>query len=401
MTNPIAGHTSATGFSANAQGLRDGDGLTSASLTNAYEGLHGNGIIRLESGAAGDSLRNSIISNTPGYVEKGPSGNSYVKVSGGYCVLDNTLYKFAGGPGQVQEFQIGVSTNFSGTLPSPPSSISEVFVVVYTIGNSGSAQNIMYEVGTPVAVTQGTPTLPNSFLSKPSKDSDLNLNQQCTILAVLKYTMAANQANLAAALNAPPVVNDRRTYVRSPPLYLTPLTKGGAGSVTDGNSINSSIKLDNKFPSPENGDFDGSPFGALWQTHNEGDNTDDTAAHAVILYSMPRNLHSTPSTHTHRLGNQMSEILTASKTFTFDQANIFLANPTGGNITLTPTGDFPPGHTVEIRNIATSNSNNVIFNARTNDAATANINIANGKYAKFVYQWVSNADKHWHLLFLS
>jgi len=401
MTNPIAGHTSATGFSANAQGLRDGDGLTSASLTNAYEGIHGNGIIRLESGAAADSLRNSIISNTPGFVEKGPTGNSYVKVSGGYCVLDGTLYKFAGGPSQVEEFQVGVSTNFSGTLPSPPTAVSDVFVVVYAIGNDGTEQNVMYEVGTPVAVSQGTPTLPNSFLSKPSEDANLDSNQQCTILAVLRYTMAANQANLAAALTAPPVINDRRTYVRAPPLYLTPLTKGNVGNVADGNNVDSSIVLDNKFASPENGDFDGSPFGAIWQTHNEGDNTDDSAAHAVILYSIPRNLHSAAATRTHRLGNQMSEILTTSKTFTFDQANIFLANSASGDITLTPSGEFPPGHIVEIRNIATSGSNDVIFSAKTNDATAAPVTIANGEYARFVYQWVSSSDKNWHLLFLS
>ena len=44
MTNPKAGHMSASGMSTDAQGLRDGDGLTSPSLTNIYEGLHGNGI---------------------------------------------------------------------------------------------------------------------------------------------------------------------------------------------------------------------------------------------------------------------------------------------------------------------------------------------------------------------
>ncbi len=32
MTNPKAGHTSATGYGANSQGLRDGDGLTSLVL---------------------------------------------------------------------------------------------------------------------------------------------------------------------------------------------------------------------------------------------------------------------------------------------------------------------------------------------------------------------------------
>ena len=33
MTNPKAGHTSASGMTNGSQGLRDGDGLTSPSLT--------------------------------------------------------------------------------------------------------------------------------------------------------------------------------------------------------------------------------------------------------------------------------------------------------------------------------------------------------------------------------
>ena len=98
MTNPTAGHTSATSMGGNAQGLRDGDGLTSPSLTNVYEALHGNGIMRLGDGAKADSLRNSIVPQTPGFIELG-SSTGQLKVYGGYCVIDGVLYKFAGGPG--------------------------------------------------------------------------------------------------------------------------------------------------------------------------------------------------------------------------------------------------------------------------------------------------------------
>ena len=77
-----------------AQGLRDGDGLTSPSLTNLYEGLHGNGIMRLGDGAKGDSLRNSIVANTPGFIQIG-SAQGEVKVYGGYCVLDGVLYEMS------------------------------------------------------------------------------------------------------------------------------------------------------------------------------------------------------------------------------------------------------------------------------------------------------------------
>ena len=44
MSNPISGHTAATSFSGSS-GLRDGDSITSPSLTNTYEAHHGNGII--------------------------------------------------------------------------------------------------------------------------------------------------------------------------------------------------------------------------------------------------------------------------------------------------------------------------------------------------------------------
>ena len=40
MANPISGHTKGTN-----EGLTDGEHIISPSLTNIYEGLHGNGIL--------------------------------------------------------------------------------------------------------------------------------------------------------------------------------------------------------------------------------------------------------------------------------------------------------------------------------------------------------------------
>lgn len=396
MTNPLAGHTAGVGFGVNAQGLRDGDGLTSASLTNIYEALHGNGIVRLEAGASGHALRRSIISSTPGFTEQGPSGTSYVKVYGGYCVLDSTMYSFANGITSSEEFQIGVSANYSGTLPSPPAAVSDVFVVVYLSGNVGTEKHLMYEVGTPVAVTVGTPLIPNAFLSNPSVNATTNLNHQTTIIAVMRYTMAAGQSTLQAALSASPVIHDRRTYVRTPPLYLTPLTKGVVGDVADSNNVDSAGAVDLRFASPEHGDLSGSTFGAIWQTHNEGDFVGDSNSHAVLLYAAPRDLHSTPSTKTHRLGPDQVVSMTASKSFTFDQANIFLVNTAGGAVTLTPNGTFPPGHIVKIRNNSPSGSNAVIFDDAkpTSSGASANQSIAVGKYSEFVYD-----GTNWFVLF--
>ena len=391
MTNPKAGHTSATGYGANSQGLRDGDGLTSPSLTNLYEGLHGNGIMRLGDGAAGDSLRNSIVSGTPGYVTVSSGG--VVTVNGGYCVLDGVMYKFANGPASTEAFTVGTSSNFSGDLPSVPSSSGEVFVVVYIVGRSTPEAHLMYEMGTPVTASAGTPLIPNRFLSDPSITANTDLNHNSTVLAVLRYTVGTS-GTIQEALGASPTVFDRRTFLRTSPLYLTPMTDGAIGDVVTSHAINSAGDLDAFFSNPEDGDFAGSTFGAIWQSHREGRSSDK---HGVLYAAIPRNMHATESTETFVIGPNRVSILTADANFTFDQENIFLVNANGGSAhaTLTPSGAFPSGHTIEIRNISTSGSHDVKFTAKTDNAAAGVIDIANGKYAKFVYDGTD-----WHLLIL-
>ena len=332
MTNPKAGHTSATGYGANSQGLRDGDGLTSPSLTNLYEGLHGNGIIRLGDGAAGDSLRNSIVTGTPGFVTVSSGG--VVTINGGYCVLDGIMYKFANGPASTEAFTIGTSTNFSGDLPSVPSSSGEVFVVIYLVGRSSPEAHLMYEMGTPVTASAGTPLIPNRFLSDPSITANTDLNHNSTVLAVLRYTVTGGAANINASLSATATIFDRRTFLRNSPLYLTPMTDGAIGDVTTANAVNSAADLDDFFASPENGDFGGSPFAGIWHSHREDRSS---GKHGVIYAGIPRNVHATPSTETVVLGPNRISILTANVSFTFDQENVFLVNPNGGSAHATLT----------------------------------------------------------------
>ena len=99
MVDPLSGHTAAKTFggvdSKRVDGLRDGDGLSSPTLTNILQGLKGNGIIRLEDVAYG-STRNAV-DNQPGAVKK--ASTHTMTISGGYVVLDGQLYEFAGGPG--------------------------------------------------------------------------------------------------------------------------------------------------------------------------------------------------------------------------------------------------------------------------------------------------------------
>ena len=394
MTNPKAGHTSAAGMSTSAEGLRDGDGLSSPSLTNPYEGLHGNGILRISDTAVGTSLRNSIAASTPGYIETASSG--VVTVHGGWCVLDGALYKFAQpGVATSQQITIGATgtANFNGELPAVPTADSDVFVVVYICSDSGTTARIRYEMGTPVEASKGTPLIPSGFLSDPSINNTRS-NHQSIVLAVLRYTMSAGAANVTASLNATPVVHDRRVFIRNSPIYLQHMTKGGktvgTGFATASNAIDSHTDLAALYSGNESGELTNSEFGAIWQSH-----TPDS--HSMLYYAASKTLDGTKAMHTHRLGPDEVKIITANASFTFDQANIWLINPNGGSAhaTLTPSGTFPPGYVLEIRNISTSGSYNAVFNAKTDNASAANINIANGKYARFAYDGTD-----WHLLLL-
>jgi len=387
LTNPTAGHTSATGMGSDAQGLRDGDGLTSPSLTNLYEGLHGNGIMRLGDGAKGDSLRNSVVANTPGFIQIG-SSQGEVKVYGGFCTLDGVLYKFANGPGSHETFIVGTTgggASHSGDLPSVPGSNSDVFVVVYLVGRSTPEAHLMYEMGTPAAATSGTPLLPNRFLSSPSVTGNTDLNHQTTVLGVIRYTMSGGAANVTASLGSP-VIHDRRTFLRKSPLYLTPMTKGAIGNVDAANALSNP---DSFFASPEGGDLTGSTFGAIWQTHRE-----DVAGakHGIILTALPKNLNTTPVTGTYVLGPDRLEVITTSGnvTFTFDEANIWVIT-TDAARTINPTGVFSAGHVVDIFHKAGAHNLHFDSTSGGHSSTPINVNIASGESARFVYD-----GSNWH-----
>lgn len=387
MTNPTAGHTSATGMGSDAQGLRDGDGLTSPSLTNLYEGLHGNGIMRLGDGAKGDSLRNSVVANTPGFIQIG-SSQGEVKVYGGYCVLDGVLYKFANGPGSHETFIVGTTgagANHSGDLPSVPSSNADVFIVVYLVGRSTPEAHLMYEMGTPAAPTSGTPLLPNRFLSSPSISGNTDLNHQTTVLGVIRYSMTGGAANVTASLGSP-VIHDRRAFLRKSPLYLTPMTKGAIGNVDAANAL---TNPDSFFASPEEGNLTGSTFGAIWQTHRE-----DVAGakHGIILAALPKNLDTTPVTGTYVLGPDRLETITTSGniTFTFDEANIWVVT-TDAARTINPTGVFSAGHVVDIFHKAGAHNLHFDSTSGGHSSTPINVNIASGESARFVYD-----GSNWH-----
>ena len=150
--------------------------------------------------------------------------------------------------------------------------------------------------------------------------------------------------------------------------------------------------LDAFFASPEDGDFSGSTFGAIWQTHYE----DETGnKHANIYASVPRSLNSTPVTNTYVLGPNRLEVITttADVTFTFDQGNVWIVT-TDNNRTINPTGTFGAGHVVEIYHKAGSHT--LHFDSTSGGHSTGtkiNVDVAINKYAKFIYD-----GANWHKL---
>ncbi len=381
MTNPKAGHTSASSMGSNSQGLRDGDGLMSPSLTNLYEGLHGNGIMRLGDGAKGDSLRNSIVANTPGFIEIG-AAQGEIKVYGGHCILDGVMYEFAGGPGANETFIVGTTgagANHSGDLPSVPASNSDVFVVVYLVGRSTPEAHLMYEMGTPAAPSSGTPLIPSRFLSVPSITGNTDANHQTTVLGVLRYTMTGGAGSVTSSLSTSPTIFDRRTYLRTSPMYLTPMTKGSIGNVDKANAL---TNPDSFFSSPENGDFGGSTFGAIWHSHTEDYSSNK---HGVLYAALPRNLNTTPVTNTYALGDRLEVITTTGNvTFEFHQGNIWIVT-TDAARTINPSGTFPVGHVVEVYHKAGAHTLHFDSTVGGHGSTPINVNIGVNEYGRFIY----------------
>ena len=72
--NPLSGHTDGAN-----DGLTDGDHILSPSLTNLYEGVHGNGILLPHDTAYGDSDRNDPP-DLPGAISAGSAANNYLEI---------------------------------------------------------------------------------------------------------------------------------------------------------------------------------------------------------------------------------------------------------------------------------------------------------------------------------
>ena len=361
--NPLSGHTAANQASMSGSGvftdsLVDGEHITSPSLTNMLEGVHGNGIILEEDTAAGDAQRHTP-EDLPGVCEQ--VTNTYtVRIEGGHAVIDGVVYAFAGGPGSTQDVAFTTTSAHKRASYSALSSGQEALIVVY-VSTDTANQCITWELGSAVTTASNTyPTTPSAFLSNP-KTSGLDVTQS-VVLAVIRVVYSASGGDLNLSISES---NDKRIFIRPSPIYFTPVTTGAVAATTP---VDTHAELD-AF-NGDTGNFTASRLGGLWQSFGAqiasttaGDNGKD-----VLYYS---------GTHAARFTRSVFDrVLTTaatSLTITSADANILILTTRSGTCAITTSGAFPAGYIVEIKN------------QDTGDTATfAGETIAASGYGRFV-----------------
>lgn len=342
--NPLSGHTAAnqasmTGSGVFTDSLEDGEHITSPSLTNMLEGVHGNGILLEEDTATGASTRNTP-EDLPGVCEQVTLPYK-INIQGGHAVLDGAVYAFANGPGSSQEVVFTTTSDHKRATYSALTTGQEALIVVYVSTNTAE-ECITWEMGTPVTTASNTyPTTPSAFLSDPKSGLAV---KQSVVLAVIRVVYSATGGDLNISITES---NDKRVFVRPNPMYLTPVTTGVVGNKT---AVDSHTALDALHT--DTGNFTTSRLGAVWQSYNsDGD--------AILYYSAND---SNDDRHTHVLGpvGYVSASPSATTTFTFNEGQVFVLNPSTA-IQFNPSGTFPPGHKVFVTNEAAHGANSITF----------------------------------------
>jgi len=369
VENVISGHTTT---------LTDGDYILSPSLTNLFEGIHGNGILMYEDTATGDSNRNAKATS-PGYVSD--NGTNSIIVRGGYAVLDGLIIPF----GNIASGATHTITLQQSTIEGSTSALTSgqsCLLVVYVCSDTESPRyGVHIEQGSPVST--GFPVTPESFLSDTSGlNGSLNLaSKQSTVLAVVKCIYNSGAGDLDMEVDT---VYDARTFIKPSPIYFSPMTTGSLGNQTG--RIDSTADLDGMHGGgDEVGGLSSSNFGGMWMSYSYG--TDGSDGDHVLYFSGKQG----GTRRTHRIGPNKISVLNTAQSVRFDGPNIFNATPASGDINLTPTGTFPPSHMVIVNNAQTS-THKVIFDPSglsLNAATVGDVNPSSS--AIFVYNgsaWV-------------
>ena len=404
MVDALGGHTAAQN-TLGAEGLRDGDALSSTTLSNLLQGLRGNGIVRLQDTAYG-STRNAV-NNQPGAVVR--ASTHTLTVQGGYAVLDGVLYEFAGGPGGTATVTIGSH----GTGTALAASGEQSMYVVYVASQGGQAK-IHVDGGSPVQTSTGLyPQLPTQFLVDYDTGGSI-LNDQVVALATLRCSYNAGGGTHKVDVQE---VNDKRIFTRSNPIYMTPLSSGTI--VTDGSElsqisrgaaegINTAAQLNALFSGNEAGvlgnNANGSTkidVGALWMStgrsgtslgYGPGDGVDRSSnrMNDDLFFAGQNNNETgviTKRLFTEGVSAPTGTLSTASYTISSHGDKWFIFAPANGaTITLNPeksgsTYLFPEGHVIEVCNSAAANGGNIVF-----DSTGLNTTLLPDQRATFIFE---------------
>lgn len=345
--NPLSGHTKAnmtltTHSSVSTptaeDGLFDGEHIISPTLTNAFEGIHGNGILLEEDTAKADGDRNNPL-NLAGRVNGvGSSSLFRVNVQGGYAVLDGVMYAF-GSSTNIDIDLISTSAHKAGS-PSALTSGQEAIVVIYVNSDNGN-NSIGWEMGSPVTIGASYPLAPSAFLNFPSSSLAV---KQSVVLATLRCVFSSGSGDLNIKVTE---INDKRVFIRPSPIYFSPVTSGAVAAT---NAIDSHTDLDNLHGGSEAGSMSGSRFGAMWQSY-------DSEGNQVLFYT---GKDSAGNRFTRRVFDSVLSSTATSITVTSADENYLILTP-GGTCTVSPSGNFPDGYLITIKNL--HGSNTVNFNS--------------------------------------
>ena len=400
MTSPNQGHTAAAG-TLGADGLRDGDVITSPTLTNLVEAAHGNGILRLQDTVYGMTSRNEPNTNSPGWCNRASAFT--ITVHGGYMVLDGVLYSFANGPGSsiTINLQNTEAYGISTSLLAQQESLYTIYAVASS-SSSHSSAHIRFAGGTPVISTTGLyPPVAEIHLTNPNV-AYTEKNGHAIVLAVVRCMFAPGQGadNIDIA-----EVNDKRVFLPTAPKYMTPVvniaatTGASAHTVTRntaGTGVNTDLQLKGVFGASdvEAGDFGGAhgsdriDVSAMWVSHQNYDTPGGSGAAPgtgdadyglgvaggkdsggtntptdVLYFSGQANANQAAATggamFTTRLGSKGVDIGTWTKgssgtvawPITANGDSVFVINTATASsvLNLVATGAFPEGHTIEVK----------------------------------------------------
>lgn len=316
--NPISGHTDGTN-----DGLKDGDHILSPSLTNLYEGVHGNGILLPHDTAYGDSDRNDPP-DLPGSISAGAAANQFV-VKACDVILDGVLYAIGGGSDITVTLNLTGTAEMLGSFTALSSGQECLFVVIATPDGLKVSQttNITTAVGAYPSIT-GSAT---AYLKTGSGAGD---NRQSVVLGTVRATNAGGSTVGTLNIESLSEFNDKRVFVRPTPLYLSPVRDGTISSTT---GINGHTAL-SQVHTGQTGTFGDN--GIIWQSFNSD-------GESMLYYSAKAGA----NRHTHLLGPTNIDVSSpgSNQTFTFDGDRVFVLTPST-TVNLNPSGTFPPGHSV-------------------------------------------------------